>query len=277
MENEMNLLKRAINNFTLVFGYRIVRDDHDSHNSVFNNLLNLFNAYEFLFKEYRECEIIPANKMRAELTARLLGTPPSEAYFIIEAIIKTNLIEGDICEFGVAQGETSTLMANEIRESNKILNLFDSFEGLPKPTAMDELKDDIFSLGSMEAYEGTMNYNEKFVVQRLREISFDSKRYVNHKGFIEQLIHEDRRLPGKVSFAYIDFDFYEPILIALNFLHNITPKGGIFIVDDYDFFSTGVKSAVDEFINDKNIEEKYYDIEIPDKVFGCFAILYKIK
>ena len=205
--------------------------------------------------------------------SRLLGTPPSEAFFIIEAIAKTNSVEGDVCEFGVAQGETSALIANEIRNSNKIFHLFDSFEGLPKPTAKDSLKDDIFNLGSMRAYEGTMNCKAQMVVNRLKEISFNVNRYVIHKGFIEKKIHEDRHMPEKVSFAYVDFDFYEPILVTLNYLHEVTPEGGVFIVDDYDFFSTGVKAAVDEFISDKNKHGAAYDLEIPDKKFGCFAIL----
>lgn len=157
------------------------------------------------------------------------------------------------------------------------MHLFDSFEGLPKPTSRDKSKDDIFNLGSIEKYEGTMNCSDKLVVQRLKGISFDPNKYILHKGFIEKLIHEDRDLPEKVSFAYIDFDFYEPVSIALNFLHNVTPAGGIFIIDDYDYFSTGVKTAVDEFIYDKNKCVIYYDIEIPDKIFGCFAILFKVK
>jgi O-methyltransferase len=271
----LKLLKQAINNFFLTFGYKIVRADYDKRSSVFNNFLNMISAYEYLFNKFRCHDMIQANRMRAEIAARLLGTPPSEAFFIIEAIAKTNSIEGAVCEFGVAQGETSALIANEIRKSNKIFHLFDSFEGLPKPTVKDQLKDDIFKLGSMEAYEGTMNCNERLVTQRLKDISFDSERSVIHKGFIEKIIHEDRRLPEKVSFAYIDFDFYEPILITLNFLHEVTPEGGIFIVDDYDFFSTGVKTAVDEFINDKNKLKNCYDIEIPDKKLGSFAILSK--
>lgn len=271
----MNLLKRVVNKFFLLFGHHPVRNDCEKNSIISRNFQNIVSSYEYLFQKYRNHEMISDNTNRAELAARLLGTPPSEAYFIIEAISKTNKIRGDVCEFGVAQGETSALIANEILKTKKKLHLFDSFEGLPKPTAKDKLKDDIFSLGSIEKYEGTMNYNENMVVQRLKEISFDSKRYIIHKGFIEKIIHEDRNLPEKVSFAYIDFDFYEPILITLNFLHDVTPEGGIFIVDDYDYFSTGVKTAVDEFINGKNKIEKHYDIEIPDKRFGCFVILYK--
>lgn len=273
----MNLLKRLINYFFLIFGYHIVRTDCYKNSPAFKNLQNIISAYEYLFQKYRNHELISANANRVELTSRLLGTPPSEAYFIIEAISRANNIPGDVCEFGVAQGETSALIANEIRETNKKLHLFDSFEGLPRPTANDELKDDIFGLGKIEEYEGTMNCNKELVIRRLKGISFDFQRYVLHEGFIERLIHEDKNLPQKVCFAYIDFDFYEPIFITLNFLHYIAPKGGIFIVDDYDFFSTGVKTAVDVFIKDANKVEKYYDIEVPDKQFGCFAILHKIK
>jgi len=273
----LNLLRKVINYFFLIFGYQLVHKDYEKNSPAFRNIQSTVNAYEYLFQKYRNHEMIAPNTNRAVMMTKLLGTPPPEAYFIIEAIAKTNIIPGDVCEFGVAQGETSALIANEILKTKKKLHLFDSFKGLPKPTTKDKLKDDIFSLGSIEKYEGTMNCNENLVVQRLKEISFDSERYVIHKGFIEKIIHEDRNLPPQVSFAYIDFDFYEPILITLNFLHDVTPQGGVFIVDDYDFFSTGVKTAVDEFINDKNKIKKYYNIEIPEKYFGHFLILYKIK
>jgi O-methyltransferase len=272
----LNFLKRTISHLLLKCGYRIVPAD-DYNSNLFQNLANVISAYEYLFKKYRNHELIPSNANRTELTAKLLGTAPSEAYFIIEAICKTKDVHGDICEFGVAQGETSALIANEIRETNKKLHLFDSFAGLPKPSAEDELKDDIFGLGNIEKYEGTMSCSKNMVLRRLNEIIFDSERYVLHEGYIEKSIHKDQHLPQKVSFAYIDFDFYEPILVALHFLHDVTPEGGIFIVDDYDFFSTGVKAAVEKFIDEKNRGEEHYKIEIPNKHFGCFAILYKVK
>jgi len=238
----------------------------------FENFLNLATVYEKKLND--EQELILPNETRPKLLARLLGTPPSEAYFIIQALAICKDIPGDVCEFGVAQGETSALIANEIALfSNKRLHLFDSFAGLPKPSEKDRLKNDILLLGSIEAYAGTMSCPEDMVRSRLDAISFQPERYVIHKGFIEQLIHEDKTLPTKVCFAYVDFDFYGPIKIALDFLHGVTPTGAIIIVDDLDFFSTGVKIAVDEFIESKMSNGIVYDCLVPDNLYGKFAIL----
>lgn len=240
----------------------------------FDNFANLARAYEQKLNESEP--LITPNDRRPHLLTRLLGTPPSEAYFIVQGLARCKDLEGDVCEFGVAQGETSALIANEIIDTdNKILHLFDSFEGLPKPSTQDILLDDIFSLGSMEAYAGRMKCRENMVMARLEEISFPAHRYVIHKGFFADLLDRSPRLPSKVSFAYVDFDFYEPIKQVLEFLHPITPAGAIVIVDDYGFFSAGVKTAVDEFIGEKNALENLYDLAIPDPVYGHFAVLVK--
>ena len=205
----------------------------------------------------------------------MLGTPPSEAYFIIHALAKCKSNSGDVCEFGVAQGETSALIANEIRPGEKILHLFDSFEGLPKPSEKDQLIDDIFSLGSIEAYKGTMACPEDMVRARLDAISFPLQRVHIHKGFIDKVLTEDSNLPKKISFAYVDFDFYNPIKITLNFIHDVSSAGTIIIVDDYGFFSAGAKTAVDEFLEEMNTSETTYDCIVPDSRFGHFAVLTK--
>jgi len=194
----------------------------------------------------------------------------------VEALAKTKSVSGDVCEFGVAQGETTALIANEIRDrSDTTLHLFDSFRGLPKPSEKDKLKDDIFSLGSMEAYAGTMSFPEELVETRLRAVSFPSDRYSIHKGFVDEVILKDENLPVKVSFAYVDFDFYEPIKTTLDFLHSVTSNGSIVIVDDYDHFSTGARLSVDEFIEEKNSVDEVYDVMVPDNVFGHFVVLTK--
>ena len=49
----------------------------------------------------------------------------------------------------------------------------------------------------------------------------------------------------------IDFDFYLPTKDVLNVIENKLVKNSSIIIDDYDFFSTGVKTAVDEWLKDK--------------------------
>jgi len=273
----MRTIKKLGNNILSAFGYRISRLS-EQHPVCFDNFMNLVQAYEQRINELStEKSQLPVNELRPKLLARLLGTPPSEAYFIIHAIAQCKALEGDICEFGVAQGETSALMANEIVQSTtKKLHLFDSFEGLPKPTEKDQLKDDIYELGSMGAYAGEMACPEDMVRARMQAISFPSNRFIIHQGFIEQLIHNDKNLPKAVCFAYVDFDFYEPIKVTLEFLHTVMPTGAMIVVDDYNFFSTGAKTAVDEFVEEKNSSKALYKLFVPDERYGFFSVLTKL-
>jgi len=142
----MKILKQAIKKVLRSFGYELLRTtervERERVEHFDSNFANLAKAYEQRLNE--SDDLILENELRPNLLALLLGTPPSEAYFIIQALAKCKNIKGDVCEFGVAQGETSALIANEIAlSSDKLLHLFDSFEGLPKPTERDILKDDI--------------------------------------------------------------------------------------------------------------------------------------
>lgn len=273
----MRIVKRTLKKALAARGYEI------SHTTVphgilpptsvlYGNFLDLTQAYE---QRRREAgAVIPASDTRTPLLARLKGTLPSEAYYLVEALSRCERVEGDVCEFGVAQGETSALIADEMRHhEDKVLHLFDSFEGLPAPSAQDELKDDMCALGSIEAYAGTMSFPERMVLGRLAAIGFPPERYIIHKGFIERLVHSDATLPRQVSVAYLDFDFYEPTRIALDFLHTVTTRGAVIIVDDYDFFSTGPKKAVDEFVQRRTSDETIYEHVVPDARYGHFAIL----
>ena len=256
----MKILKKAIKKTISALGYEINRSGQRVR---YDHFVNLSQAYEQRLNE--SDNLIVANEIRPKLLARLLGTSPFEAYFIVQALAKGKNIRGDVCEFGVAEGETSALIANEILSSKKVLHLFDSFDGLPKPTEKDQLKDDIFSLGSMEAYTGAMSCPEDMVCTRLRAVGFPPQSFVIHKGFIEQVLRDDTNLPKEVSFAYVDFDFYEPIKLTLDFLHRTTSTGAIIIVDDYDFFSTGAKTAVDEFLQENNLNAMRYECVVPNR------------
>lgn len=238
--------------------------------------------YDFILSRYRdlvqslnwsmgsELAYLPDKLTDKELDifSGLLGTETVEGLYILNAIRKTLNVEGNVCEYGVAQGATSTLIANAIAPTNKRLYLFDSFSGLPKPTKEDELKDDIFNLGNMEAYEGTMACNPQECLYRLQRAGLVSEKIYMVPGFIEDTI---QNTPDQISFAFVDFDFYQPIKVALDHLHSRLSRRGIIIVDDYDFFSTGVEKAVTEFLADKDD----YIFTVPSKEHGNFCILEK--
>jgi len=221
----------------------------------------------FLFPE------LPVREGRAKLLARLEGTQIGEALYVLDSLHRSLGVEGDVCEFGVAQGATSALLASEIASTEKRLWLFDSFEGLPRPTAKDVLIDDIFDLGSIDKYQGTMAFGQNSVIGRLRDIQFPPGRVSIVPGFIEKTI-KNPGLPEKVCFAYVDFDFYEPIRIALDFLDRVIPPGGHAVVDDYGWFSAGAQEAVDEFVA---AHPERWDLALPISPAGKFALLTRRK
>jgi len=209
------------------------------------------------------------NNRRLELVSKLYGTGIIEALNIIKYVSHLRNSSGDFCEFGTANGATAALIANEIVDTKKKLWLYDSFEGLSRPTQEDELINDIFELKEIQKYEGSMSYSKDEVLSRLKDLDFPVSRVKIVKGFIEKTSKKKSNFPEKVAFAYIDFDLYQPIKTALEVIRGKMVKNGVIIIDDYDFFSSGVKKAVDEFVK----KNKKFQCIVPHKYEGNFAIL----
>lgn len=187
---------------------------------------------------------------RMEVLYDLIGTETSEALFLLHWLQEALDGPGDVCEFGVAQGATSALLANEIRDTDRTLWLYDSFQGLSTPDKQkDELIDDIFELGSMNRYAGSMAYTEESVRCRLEAVRYPVDRTMVVPGYISRELSSDL-LPKLVAFAYLDFDLYDPIRVALDLLDPRSRPGSVLMVDDYGYFSTGPQTAVEEFMAD---------------------------
>jgi len=75
--------------------------------------INLIEECQGLYSELVFTDL-PPNEKRVQLMSELLGTGISEAIYIVNFLHKSLSLEGDVCEFGVAQGSTSALLANEI-------------------------------------------------------------------------------------------------------------------------------------------------------------------
>lgn len=215
---------------------------------------------------------LPERKGRENALTNLLGTTVSEALYVTDALHRGLKVPGAVCEFGVAQGATSRLIAEEIMATDRQYYLFDSFEGLPPPTEKDRLIDDIFNLGAMEAYTGSMRSPEIEVLTKLADVGFPSERTHIMKGWVaDTLARPDA--PKQVAFAYVDFDFYEPILDALRYLDAHTQVGASIVVDDYGFFSEGAQLATDEFVAEAAPRWK---LTKPLSCAGYFVVLDKV-
>ena len=278
----MRIVGSKINLILNKLGYKIItiREIEEKYIQIYMELEAAYNA--FLFKD---APSPISDKSRYILTSKLTGTEPTESIYLVNYLHRSLKLEGDVCEFGVAQGATSALIANEIKNTNKSIWLFDSFKGLPKASTKDVLLNDIMNLGSIESYEGEMSFSVESVSAKLKDIDFPISRTKIIPGWIEETINGPN-IPKKVCFAYVDFDFYEPTLEALKFLDCVLTINGFIIVDDYEFFSAGAKAAVDEFIDAKS--EKYLTIfpflktpaEMPypdESAEKNFIILHKLK
>ena len=122
---------------------------------------------------------------RLELLCQLVGTQVPEAMYLLQHLQDSLAGPGDVCEMGVAYGNTSALLASEILETERTLWLYDSFEqGLSVPTAEDVLIDDIFELGSMESYAHTMSSTVEEVRARVDAVGLPLERVRIVPGYI---------------------------------------------------------------------------------------------
>ena len=221
---------------------------------------------EHLYRSFLFTDL-PPREGRARELSDLIGTTVSEAIYVVKHLHDGLKVLGDICEFGVAQGATSKLLATEIMPlADRKFWLFDSFEGLPAPTKEDRLINDIFKLGTMANYKGTMASPETEVLDKLASVNFPRERIKVKKGWVRDTI-KNGELPAQVAFAYVDFDFYDPIKDALEFLDTRMPAGGRIVVDDYGYFSEGAQLAVDQFVKAAGGR---YTFELPLPFAGHF-------
>ena len=270
----LSALKRALNRILGLVGLRLILagEEEALHGRIERLLGDQKRMVEELVAIYRE-RLLPElepREGRLELLCQLVGTQVPEAMYLLGYLQESLAGPGDVCEMGVAYGNTSALLANEILETDRTLWLYDSFEqGLSVPTAEDVLIDDIFELGSMESYAHTMSSTVEEVRARVDAVGLSPGRVRIVPGYIRGDLPADR-LPEQVAFAYIDFDLYEPILTGLELMHPRCRSGSILMVDDYRFFSAGVEKAVDRFISS---HPGQYDLLEPAAAAGHFCAL----
>ncbi|MBR3332270.1 class I SAM-dependent methyltransferase [Candidatus Saccharibacteria bacterium] len=156
---------------------------------------------------------------------------------------------GDFVELGCYKGDTSLLLAEILKDTEKKLFIYDSFEGLPEKSNKDE------STIGKEFKGGELCVTKREVKERFLRANLPVP--VIKKAWFNELTTED--LPERIAFAFLDGDFYESIRDSLKLVESKMANKGVIIVHDYNNLALpGVRKAVDEWAKDKSKEITVY-------------------
>lgn len=169
-----------------------------------------------------------------------------EIAVILRELEKVRAISGDVVEFGCFIGTTSVFLAKKLEEwGDRQLWLYDSFEGLPEKTTEDRN-----SLG--ESFKkGELLATKKQLISNLKKANLVKMPKIT-KGWFSDL--STSQIPDKISFAFLDGDFYRSIIDPLELIWSKLQPGAIVVVDDYGNQALpGAQKAVDEWCDKHKI------------------------
>ena len=163
----------------------------------------------------------------------------SRFYFLCLVLdqIHKEAVDGNIAELGVYKGYTAAVLANMARRLDRIVYLFDTYEGFSQADLQGIDSNKVMQFGdtSLEAVRSL--------------VGEDNVRYV--KGHFPDSLKE---ISDEVSYClvHIDCDLYAPIASALNYFYPRMTPGGFLVIHDYSSLHwNGAERAVDEFFADK--------------------------
>lgn len=175
----------------------------------------------------------------------------------LQRVIDKNIV-GDVVEFGCYLGTTSVYLADILKQTNKEYYVYDSFAGLPEKTC-----EDISPLGE-QFKPGELLASKKQFIKNLSQAGVPMP-HIKKTWFSELKPYD---IPKKISFAFLDGDYYSSIVDSLRLIEPYLTPGATIVVDDYGNAALpGVSKAVDEWLAKhpaiKKVEQSLAIIYIP--------------
>jgi O-methyltransferase len=232
-------IKRSLKGTTRMIGYDIVRFHSNGEDS---------NAYP---PDFTPLHVSILNQVKPYTL-----TSPERVYSLVEAVshlVRRN-IQGSFVECGVWRGGSMMAVALALQSMNctdRDLYLFDTFDGMPKPTSMDihftgQAAITEFQQGQTGADSSNLCYASLSDVKATMERTGYNPDLVHFvQGKVEETIPS--HAPDSIALLRLDTDFYESTRHELEQLYPRLSPGGILIIDDYWDWQ-GARKATDEFI-----------------------------
>ncbi len=232
---------------------------------IVKNLLAKFNLRLISDKQYVYNEAVP-NELEPEFLDIYQKCRPYTmtslermyaAYKAADYVI-SNAVPGSIVECGVWKGGSTmimihTLLARGIKD--RAVYLYDTFEGMPEPTAKDTSIDGSTAFGTWK--DNQTDQENTWCYSPIDEV----KKNVLSTGYPSQLIHfvkgkvEDTipgTLPEQIALLRLDTDWFDSTYHELIHLYPILSKSGVLIIDDYGHWQ-GAREAVDKYFQEQSI------------------------
>ena len=150
--------------------------------------------------------------------------------------------DGAIVEFGCYSGTTSLFIARMLNQKRApgVFHVYDSFEGLPEKTALDN------SPLGIQFKKGELSVSKKTFIQNFKAANL--RLPIIHKGWFGEI--DEATVPDRISFAFLDGDYYESVMTPLALIQDKLLPSAVIIVDDYGNEALpGARRAVDEWQN----------------------------
>ena len=223
-------------------------------NSLRPPLRSLYRAYAFLYREYMLRHYsAPVRKVlrfffshSEELEAQMSAWFAAE---LLQAVVNTDRLQGDIIECGTYRGGSTVLVAQVLDRigSGKQVYACDTFEGHPY--------DDIDSAVDYHRAGRGSDTSVSYVRSKFERFGVKS-RIAIAKGRFEDILL--RELGDKeFSLAFLDCDLYDSAKVAYSFLYTRVVPGGCIVVHDYVETGGerifGISAATDEFLCEKGL------------------------
>lgn len=169
---------------------------------------------------------------------------------LVQAVIKTEHVKGDLVEFGAWRGSTTMLWAKTLSifgaVPEKSVHAFDIWDGGFSPEQWTPADNPEAAARYAGTYAGELGVLMDMIhLYRLEPL------VRLHRGKIEETWPAllAAKPDMQVSLALLDVDLYEPTKAALTGLHDRLNIGGVILADEYgDADWPGETQAVDEFL-----------------------------
>ena len=230
-------MKKAIKYILKMCGYKLVKDNAIQYDIDYDP--------EFI----SEFETLEPNT----------ATSIERMYALKEAVkyVIGNNIAGDLVECGVWKGGSCMLIARTLLEydqNDRLLWLYDTFEGMTLPTNEDIEKETGIKGGDLleNIEKNTDKYNmwayapEDIVRKNMESTKYPSDKIKYIRGKVEDTLNETK--PESIALLRLDTDWYESTKAEMDALYPLIAKGGVLIIDDYGHFE-GARKAIDEYFD----------------------------